>query len=140
APPARVIFSDLKTTLKRGIGRGGALEGNCHSVLPPAALSPMTRYRVDEPDGESGIRVVGRILLWALIGMLMVAVAFVAGLYLWFHQSVAAVQAHTKDAKEAQQFLGEPPTPGHAAIALVIGYDHRANEATTIPSRSDTVM
>ena len=62
----------------------------------------MTRYRVDEPDGDSGLRIVGRILLWALVGIVMVAVAFVAGLYLWFHQSVAAVQAHTKDAKEAQ--------------------------------------
>ena len=30
--PARIIFfADLKTTLKRGIGRGGALEGNGHS-------------------------------------------------------------------------------------------------------------
>ena len=71
-------------------------------MLPPSALSPMTRYRVDEPDGGSGLRIVGRILLWALVGIVMVAVAFIAGLYLWFHQSVAAVQAHTKDAKEAQ--------------------------------------
>lgn len=100
----------------------------------------MTRYRVEEPEENSGLRLVGRILLWTLVGILMVALAFIAGLYLWFHQSVAAVQAHTKDAKEAQKFLGEPPTPGHAAIALVIGYDHRANEAASIPSRSDTVM
>ena len=70
----------------------------------------------------------------------MVAVAFIAGLYLWFHQSVAAVQAHTKDAKEAQTVLGKAPEPGHAAIALVIGYDHRANESANTPSRSDTVM
>src|SRR5207248_9892794 len=30
--------------------------------------------------------------------------------------------------------------PGHAAIALILGYDHRAGEAKGTPSRSDTVM
>ena len=59
----------------------------------------------------------------------MLAVALVAGIYLWFHESVAAIQAHSEDVKAAQKFLGEPPPPGHAAIALVIGYDHRAGEA-----------
>ena len=70
----------------------------------------------------------------------MLAVALVAGIYLWFHESVAAIQAHSEDAKSAQKVLGEPPAPGHAAIALVIGYDHRADEAANTPSRSDTVM
>jgi LCP family protein required for cell wall assembly len=141
--PARLLSEPkrrLKTTLKRGIGRGGVLEGNGHSVLPPSALSPMSRYRVEEPPRRSGLRLVGRILLWLAIGILMLAVSFVAGLYLFFHQSVAAVQAHSKDVKAAQKLLGEPPPPGHAAIALVIGYDHRANEAAGTPSRSDTVM
>ncbi len=100
----------------------------------------MTKYRVPEPPGRSGLRVVGKILLWAAIGVTMLAVALVAGIYLWFHESVAAIQAHSEDVKSAQKFLGEPPTPGHAAIALVIGYDHRANETANTPSRSDTVM
>jgi LCP family protein required for cell wall assembly len=132
----------LRTTLKRGIGRGATLDGsgNGHAVVPPAALTPMTRYRVPEPPRRSGLRVVGRILLWVAIGVVMLAVALVAGVYLWFHESVAAIQAHSEDVKSAQAFLGEPPPPGHAAIALVIGYDHRANEAANVPSRSDTVM
>ena len=46
----------------------------------------------------------------------MLVVSFVAGLYLWFHESVAAIQAHSQDVKSAQKFLGEPPAPGHAAI------------------------
>ena len=100
----------------------------------------MTRYRVEEPPERSGLRVVGRILLWVVLVVAMLAVALVAGIYLWFHESVAAVQAHSKDAKEARAVLGEPPAPGHAALALVIGYDHRANEAVNTPSRSDTVM
>ena len=32
------------------------------------------------------------------------------------------------------------PLPGQPATALVIGYDHRANEAKGAPSRSDTLM
>ncbi|HEY7694365.1 MAG TPA: LCP family protein [Gaiellaceae bacterium] len=130
----------MKTTLKRGIGRGGVLETNGHSVLPPSALTPMSRYRAEEPPSRSGIRTVGRILLWMAIAVAMLVVAFVAGLYLWFHESVAAIQAHSADVKSAQKFLGEPPAPGHAAIGLVIGYDHRANETASTPSRSDTVM
>jgi LCP family protein required for cell wall assembly len=100
----------------------------------------MTRYRVPEPPSRSRLRIVGRILLWVAIAIVMLVLALVAGIYLWFHESVAAVQAHSKDAKEARSVLGEPPAPGHAALALVIGYDHRANEAANTPSRSDTVM
>jgi len=130
----------LRTTLKRGIGRANGLGGNGHSVLPPAALTPMVRYRQPEPPRRSGWRIVGRVLLWVAIFVVMLAVALVAGIYLWFHESVAAVRAHSQDAKAAQKFLGEPPPPGHAAIALIIGYDHRAGEASGTPSRSDTVM
>jgi LCP family protein required for cell wall assembly len=100
----------------------------------------MTRYRVPDPPRRSGLRVVGRILLWIAIAVVMLVVALVAGIYLWFHESVAAIQAHSEDVKSAQAFLGEVPPPGHAAIALVIGYDHRANEAANTPSRSDTMM
>ena len=130
----------MRTTLKRGIGRGTTLDGNGHSVLPPAALTPMTRYRFPEPPSRSGLRLVGRILLWIAIVIVMIVVAGVAGIYLWLHESVAAIQPHSEDVKSAQAFLGDVPPPGHAAIALVIGYDHRANEAASTPSRSDTVM
>jgi len=99
----------------------------------------MRRYLAAEPPSRSGVRLVGRILLWIATAIAVLAVALVAGIYLFFHESVAAVRAHSADAKAAQKFLAPPP-PGHAAIALVIGYDHRANEAATQPSRSDTVM
>ena len=39
----------MRTTLKRGIGRGAAVEGNGRAVLPPGALSPITVYRQPEP-------------------------------------------------------------------------------------------
>src|SRR4029079_10929830 len=50
------------------------------------------------------------------------------------------IQAQSEAVRSARKSLGEPPSPGHAAIALVIGYDHRANETSNTPSRSDTVM
>jgi hypothetical protein len=32
----------MRTTLKRGIGRGAGVDGNGRAVLPPAATTPMT--------------------------------------------------------------------------------------------------
>jgi LCP family protein required for cell wall assembly len=131
----------LRTTLKRGVGRGGVLDGNGHSILPPSALTPMTRYRQPEPPSRSRTWLIGRILFWLATGILVVVLGGVSGIYLWLHEDVvAAVQAHSADVKSAKQFLGDVPPPGHAAIALVIGYDHRANETAGTPSRSDTVM
>jgi LCP family protein required for cell wall assembly len=100
----------------------------------------MSRYWQPDPPKRSTARVVGRILLGIVLVVAMLAVALVAGIYLWFHESVAAIRAHSVDVKSAQKLLGDVPAPGHAAIALVIGYDHRANEAVSTPSRSDTVM
>ena len=129
----------MRTTLKRGVGRGGVLDGNGHSVLPPSALTPMSRYKQPEPPGRSGMRVVGRIVLWVVVALVVLVTGGVAGVYLWLHESVAAIAPHSAGVKEAQKGLA-PPLPGKAAIALVIGYDHRANEAKGTPSRSDTVM
>jgi LCP family protein required for cell wall assembly len=130
----------MRTTLKRGVGRGSGLDGNGHSILPPSTLTAMRRYRQPEPPRRSATRLIGRILVWVVTVVLVLVVGGVAGIYLWLHESVAAVKAHSEDAKAAQKLLGEPPPPGHASIALVIGYDHRAGEAKGTPSRSDTVM
>ena len=100
----------------------------------------MSRYRQPDPPPRSVLRVVGRVLLWLALAIAVLAVALVAGIYLWFHESVAAVRAHSEDAKAGPEVPRQPPPPGHAAIALVIGYDHRANEAVSDPSRSDTIM
>ena len=67
----------------------------------------------------------------------MIAVA--GGSYLYFHQSVASVRAHTPDVVRAARSL-DIPVAHHAAIALVIGYDHRAGVESNRPSLSDTLM
>ena len=70
----------------------------------------------------------------------MLALSLVGGVYLFVHESVAAVSAHSTDVREAQARLDSVPPADKAAIALVIGYDRRHGESEGTPSRSDTLM
>jgi LCP family protein required for cell wall assembly len=129
----------MRTTLKRGVGRGAGLNGNGRVVLPPSALSTVTHYEQPPPPRRSGIGLIGRILLFTLLALLAIGVGAAGGAYLYFHQSVATVRAHTPDVVRAEKSL-DIPVAHHAAIALVIGYDHRAGTSSSDPSRSDTIM
>jgi LCP family protein required for cell wall assembly len=129
----------MRTTLKRGVGRGAGLNGNGRIVLPPAAATTVTHYQQPPPPRRSGARLVGRILLFTFLAVLALGVGAAGGAYLYFHQSVATVRAHTPDVIRAEKSL-DIPVAHHAAIALVIGYDHRAGAASSDPSRSDTIM
>ncbi len=129
----------MRTTLKRGIGRGATVEANGRPVLPPGALSPITMYRQPEPPRRSGWATFRTALGWAFVVLLVAVGSAAGGAYLWFHQSVAAVVATTPDVKVAAKRLDIAPA-GEPATALVIGYDKRANEAKGDPSRSDTIM
>jgi len=129
----------MRTTLKRGIGRGAAVTGNGRPVLPPGALSPITMYRQPEPPPRSGWATLRTIVAWALVALLVVLGSIAGGAYLWFHESVAAVVATTPDVKVAAKRL-DIALPGQPATALVIGYDQRAGEGAGTKSRSDTVM
>ena len=129
----------MRTTLKRGIGRGATVEANGRPVLPPGALSPITMYRQPEPPRRSGWATFRTVLGWAFVALLVMVGSAAGGAYLWFHQSVAAVVATTPDVKVAAKRLDIAPA-GEPATALVIGYDRRATEAKGDPSRSDTIM
>ena len=132
----------MRTTLKRGIGRSGVSgdgNGNGAPTLPPAVITPMSRYRQPEPPRRTKLGWAGRIVLWVLAAILVLGAAFAGGTYLYFNREVQAVRAHTADVKIAQKRLSIP-LPGQPAIALIAGYDHRANEGKGAPSRSDTVM
>lgn len=121
------------------MGRGAAVNGDLRPVLPPGALSPVTVYRQPELARRGTLGTIRRLLLWLLVGALMATTAAAGGVYLFFHQSVAAVAAHTPDVELAQKRL-DVALPGEPATALVIGYDHRADENKSTPSRSDTIM
>jgi LCP family protein required for cell wall assembly len=129
----------MRTTLKRGIGRGATVNGNGRPVLPPGALSPITIYRQPEPPPRSGWATVRTVFAWAFVALLVVVGSAGGGAYLWFHESVAEVVASTPDVKVAAKRL-DVALPGQPATALVIGYDKRASEGKGVQSRSDTVM
>src|SRR5919206_345984 len=129
----------MRTTLKRGIGRGAGVDGNGRAVLPPATRTPMTLYRQPARTRRTGLQLMGRILLWLLVAVLVVAAGLLGGAYLYFHEQVKAVQAHTPDVIRAEKGL-DIPQAGKPATALIVGYDHRAGPESGLPSRSDTVM
>jgi LCP family protein required for cell wall assembly len=129
----------MRTTLKRGIGRGAEVDGNGRAVLPPGALTPITLYRQPPPPRPGLGTQIGKFFLWLFVTLLMLVVGLVGGFYLWAHESAAALRAHSLDAKRAEARLDAVPDAKHPAVALVIGYDHRAGERG-LPSRSDTMM
>ncbi len=127
----------MRTTLKRGVGRGAELNGNGHAVYPPAVVSAITRYEQPSP-GRSGLGLLRRVLIVTLLAAVSLALAAAGGLYLWYHQSIAAIRCHESDCRSAQKRL--VGLPGQAAIGLIIGYDYRVGDGTAVGSRSDTVM
>jgi LCP family protein required for cell wall assembly len=129
----------MRTTLKRGLGRGAAPNGNGKAVLPPGSSSPVTFYRQPEGSRRSGAALVGRIAMWLGIACLVLAGGAMGGAYLYFHQSVAAVAAKTPEVRRAARQL-DVALPGQPAVALVIGYDHRKEDGPNTSGRSDTLM
>jgi LCP family protein required for cell wall assembly len=128
----------MRTTLKRGVGRA-AHNGNGKAVFPPGTLSTVTRYRQPPPPSKTPMGLFWRIVIGTLVIVSSVALAVAGGAYLYFHQSVATVRAHTPSVVRAAKTL-DIPVANKAAIALVIGYDHRAGIEANRPSLSDTIM
>jgi LCP family protein required for cell wall assembly len=128
----------MRTTMKRGVGRGAGANGNGRAIYPPGTISTVTRYSQPPPPQRSALSLVRRIIVGTLVVVSALALAIAGGSYLYFHQSVAAVAAHTPSVVKASKSL-DIPVAHQAAIALVIGYDHRAGEGNS-PSRSDTLM
>ncbi len=131
----------MRTTLKRGVGRGANLSNgkNGNAVFPPTAVSSVVRYK-QPPGKRSGLGLIGRILLVTLLTVVGIAAAVAGAAFIWFHETVSGLRAHTQAMKIAQKQLSVS-LPGHAAIGLVIGYDARSYgvDASNV-SRSDTVM
>ena len=129
----------MRTTLKRGVGRGATANGSNRATVPPGPLGPVTVYRQPPPPPRRGGSLVLQIFGWAALVLCVLVGGTAAGAYLYLHESVAAVAPKSVEVKAAAKRL-DVPLPGQPAIALVIGYDHRANEAKGTPSRSDTLM
>jgi LCP family protein required for cell wall assembly len=130
----------MRTTLKRGIGQVGGLNGNGHSTVPPL-FGPVTRYRQPEPPSKSVVRLVLRGFGWLALAVAILASGVAGGLYLYAHESLASIAPHDKPTKAAERSLAAP-VASKPAIALVAGYDHRAGTGTNslAGSNSDTLM
>ncbi|MBV8480394.1 MAG: LCP family protein [Actinobacteria bacterium] len=74
-----------------------------------------------------------------LVLLSAVGLGAAGGAYLWFHQSVDAVRAHTPAMKIAERQLDVTP-PGQAAVALLLGDNQRAGIERSAGGRSDTIM
>jgi LCP family protein required for cell wall assembly len=141
----------MRTTLKRGIGRGAAFDGNGngHAVLPPAPVdgaAPPPRPPVDvrryvQPPPERGRGGTVRLVVgYFLLAVVTLVGGVVGGVYLWTHEALKDVSAHSAGVVRAQRDLAKLSKPDQPAVALVIGYDHRAGIESDVPSRSDTIM
>ena len=93
----------MRTTLKRGLGRAAAPDGNGRSVLPPGVHSPVSVYRQPPPRRRSRIGLIGQIALWLGVASLVVVAGAAGGAYLYFHESVAAVAAKDPAVKRARE-------------------------------------
>ena len=132
APYGRRLVS-MRTTLKRGVGRGAGPQRQRHAVFPPAPLSAVTRYRQPPtPAALSALGLFGRILLVTLLVLVDRARASPAAPTSGSTSRSPTVRAHTPDVVRAREAL-DVPLAHHAAIALVIGYDQRAR--ATEPAR-----
>ena len=132
----------MRTTLKRGIGRGAAVNGNGHAVLPPGVVEPMRRYQQPPQPPRSTRRVVGAVFGWILLALLIVAGGLAGGLYLYAHETLNALAPHSRAVKESTKLLNAVPSPSEPATALLIGYDARAGVDSfgASGSRSDTII
>src|SRR3954463_5962156 len=102
------LSSRMRTTLKRGIGRSTAVNGNGHrAVFPPGVLSPMRRYRVPPPPHRTTRQIVGWVFRWTLAAIVIVAVGLGGGLYLYEHQTASSFAARSPAVKKAQKQLSD---------------------------------
>jgi LCP family protein required for cell wall assembly len=131
----------MRTTLKRGIGQAAGLNGNGHSAVP--LFGPIVRYRQPEPPRRSWLGLLLRGFGWLVLAVAVIGAGAAGGLYLYGHETLAAVSTHTQQLKKADKALATIPSPSAPAIALVAGYDVRGVTRGANPyagSNSDTLM
>src|ERR687892_20186 len=139
----------MRTTLKRGVGRSAAADGNGHAAPPPALVAELapvpapqvTRYRQPPPPRPGVLRRVERGFLWLVASAAVVALGLAGGAYLYFEEDViAAFKPRDREVREAAKTLDIAPA-GEPAIALVVGYDKRTFGPGQVETpRSDTLM
>src|SRR6266511_413715 len=129
----------MKTTLKRGMGRGAAVNGDGRAIYPPSAPTPMSRYRQPEPPERHAWHVVRMVLLWTVLAALLLVGAGAGAGYLYVHHGIKAISPKSKADIAAAKRL-DLAIPGQPTIALVIGTDRRKWPEADLTGRSDTLI
>jgi LCP family protein required for cell wall assembly len=129
----------MKTTLKRGMGRGAELNGNGRAIYPPSPPTPMSRYRQPDPPKRGAWHLVAAIFLWTVLAALIIGAAAGGAAYLKGHQFVDAISPKTKADIAAAKRL-DFADPSQPTIALVIGTDRRKGFQADLTGRSDTLI
>ncbi len=129
----------MKTTLKRGMGRGAGVNGDGRAVYPPGVRTPMRRYRQPAPEPRGVWHVIRIVLLWTILAALVVAGGAAGAAYLRAHHFVEAVAPKTAADKAAAE-VADVAIPGQPTTALVIGTDKRKGFQAELTGRSDTLM
>ncbi|HET8529098.1 MAG TPA: LCP family protein [Gaiellaceae bacterium] len=113
-------------------------------MLPPAALEPMRRYRQPPPPRRSTGKFILKAFGWLLLALVVIATGLAGGVYLYGHETLDAISAHSAQAKATAKDKHVTPiaSPTEPATALVIGYDTRKGADAKLgqESRSDTLM
>lgn len=129
----------MKTTLKRGMGRGATVNGNGRPVYPPGVHTPMRRYRQPEPPRRDAWQMVRTVVLWVALASFVVAGGAAGAAYLKTHQFLQAIAPKTKVDRAAAKRL-DLAIPGQPTVALVIGTDRRKGKEAELTGRSDTLI
>ena len=125
----------MRTTLKKGIGRGAARQRQrARELLPPGALSPVTLYRQPPPPAAVVLAAqVGRFFAWLAIALAVVVVVRRRRRLLPLDCTRASPPLRPTLGPRPRQTQARLDARQTAAIALVIGYDHRAGRRATLP-------
>jgi LCP family protein required for cell wall assembly len=129
----------MKTTLKRGMGRSAASNGNGRAVFPPGVRTPMTRYRQPEPEPRGAWHLVRLVLVWTILAALVVAGGAAGAAYLRAHRFIAKTEPKSVFDRAAAK-AADVAIPGQPTTALVIGTDRRTGPEAEVTGRSDTLL
>jgi LCP family protein required for cell wall assembly len=129
----------MKTTLKRGMGRGAAVNGNGRAVFPPGVRTPMRRYRQPEPPARGAWHVVRAVVLWTVLVALVIVGGGAGAGYLYAHRVVENLGVKSASDKAAAE-AADAEIPGQPTTALVIGTDKRKGIEAEATGRSDTLL
>ena len=106
---------------------------------PGPAPQPVSYYHSPPRPGRTLARRAAGVAGLVALALLAVVLGGLGGAFLWFDQTVSALQAHSPAVKRAERQLAVA-LPGQPSIALVLGDNQRAGFESSAGGRSDTIM